>query len=102
MIQNQNLAINQFLQSKLITNHNHYNHSIKATKNNEPYFSKNIFNRTSKKISPILEPLIEDYFQHDNNKLKTSYNENNIKKYYSKNSHNHSEYVIVQIIFLNL
>ena len=93
MIQNQNLAINQFLQSKLITNHNHYNHSIKATKNNEPYFSKNIFNRTSKKISPILEPLIEDYFQHDNNKLKTSYNENNIKNYYSKNSHNHSEYV---------
>ena len=94
MIQNPNLEINQFLQSKLNTNNlNQYNHSIKTTKNNEPYFSKNIFNRSSKRISPSLEPLKEDYFHIDNNKLKSSYNEINIEKYYSKNSYNHSEYV---------
>ena len=93
MTQNQNCAINQFLQSKSNNNNNHYNHSIKKANTNEPYFDKNIFNRTSKKITPYLEPVNEDYFSQENNKLKTSYNENNIKKYYSINSHNHSEYV---------
>ena len=96
MIQNQNLEINQFLQSKLTNNQRHYNHSIKVINHKETYLSQNILNKTSKKIAQSLEHLNEDYLNFNNNNLKISYKEtsnNGIKNYYSINSHNHSEYI---------
>jgi hypothetical protein len=94
MTQNQNSTINQFLQSKI--NHNKFNHSIKVSNNNEPFFKKNRFIQISKKLSPYSESIKESILNYDNNKLKTSYNGTNyynLNNYYSIKSYNHSEFI---------
>ena len=94
MIQNQNRIINQFLQSK--KNYNQFNHSIKISNSNEPFFKKNKFIPISKKFSPYSESLKEGFLNYDNNILKTSYNSkynNNLSNYYSIKSYNHSEFI---------
>ena len=94
MIQNQNRIINQFLQSK--KNYNQFNHSIKISNSNEPFFKKNKFIPISKKFSPYSESLKEGFLNYDNNILKTSYNSkynNNLSNYYSNKSYNHSEFI---------
>ena len=93
MTQIQNRSINQFLQGK--SNHSHYNSSLKSTSIVEPYFNKNLFNKTSTKISPHFETVHEEYIYNDN-KIKTILNQNlksSNNNYYRINKHNHIEYI---------
>ena len=90
MIQNKNGIINQFLQGKQ-TNINYFN-SLRGLHNNEPYFNKNILNKTTKKVTPSID-LYDEYINYDNNKFKSSYYEktiNNTKRnsYVGKNIKN--------------
>ena len=89
MSQNQNRIINQFLQGKS-SSHNNY----VISNNNKHYFSKDIKNTRSKIIAPNFISLNDDFYNHDKNNLKISYNENkNYRNYYKVNNHNHSVYI---------
>ena len=78
MIQNKNAIINQFLQGKQ-TNINYFN-SLRTLHSNEPYFTKNVLNKTTKKVTPLIE-LHDEYIKSDTNKFKSSYYKNTNLKY---------------------
>ena len=92
MNQNKNRILNQFLQSNSYQNH-HYKHFINTSSNSQSYFNKNLLNTKSKKISPNLESLNENYSNFGDNQLKHSYYQIDYKNVYTINNHNHSEYI---------